>query len=163
MPRVHNWRASPRLRRLPKVRAFFLRVSPALRVFPARRFPFPRRFAFSRRFEFSRSFAFFLALRFSWRFFFPGGSRFLAILAIPRGCNLCSGDSRVLATPTRPGEPCFGRTSTNFNSKSVPGSFGAPAPRRLVYFVTAVCLQVTGVSSTSRGLTFIPQNWPAWQ
>ena len=100
MPRVHNWRASPRLRRLPKVRAFFSSRFPgASRFPPARRFPFPRRFAFSRRFEFSRSFAFFLALRFSWRFFFPGGSRFLAILAIPRGCNLCSGDSRVLATP----------------------------------------------------------------
>ena len=75
----------------PKVRAFFLRVSPALRVFPARRFPFPRRFAFSRRFEFSRSFAF------PWRFAFPGDSSFLAVRVSWR--FPCPGDSRVLATP----------------------------------------------------------------
>ena len=51
-----------------------------------------------------------LALRFSWRFAFPG-------------------DSRVLATPNTSwhGGPCFGRTSTSTQSRFLV-AFGAPAP-----------------------------------
>ena len=101
-----GYRPSPRLRRLTQGRAFFLRVSSALRVFPG-------------------------ALRFSWRFFCPGGSLFLAILLSWRFAF--PGDSRVLAIPvswrfpTRPGGPWFGRTSTSTQSRFLV-AFGAPAP-----------------------------------
>ena len=102
-----GYRPSLRLRRLTQGARVFSSRFPGASVFPGAS----------------------LFLRFSWRFFCPGASLFLAILlfwlfAFPV-------NSRVLAISVSWRGPWFGRTSTSTQSRFLV-AFGAPAPSSLM-------------------------------